>query len=67
MYLSYERLSQEFVEEVDVDELDKVRSADKDVMDEGVADTNMIFGTINEEVRLFHTSDGLATSVLLLL
>ena len=56
---------QEFVEEVDADELDKVRVLDKGVMDEGVSDTNQIFGLINQEVTPFETSHVAAISVLL--
>ncbi|CAL8469745.1 g9287 [Coccomyxa elongata] len=41
----------EFVEEVDVDELDKVRALDKGVMDEGVSDTNQIFGLLNQQLK----------------
>ncbi|BDA47792.1 hypothetical protein COCOBI_11-0490 [Coccomyxa sp. Obi] len=41
----------DFVEEVDVDELDKVRALDKNVMDEGVSDTNQIFGLLNQELK----------------
>lgn len=40
------------MEEVDVDELDKVRALDQGVMDQGVSDTNEIFDHLNEEVLL---------------
>ncbi len=38
---------------MDVDELDKVRALDKGVMDEGVSDTNQIFGLLNQQVNFF--------------